>query len=99
MLPEPVLNLRCLVPNAATMQLFDTHAHLDQPEFDDDRTEVVARAAEAGVENILTIGISADTSQIGIELAAEFDGVLAAVGMQPNYLADAQPGDWERIVA
>lgn len=81
------------------MQLFDTHAHLDQTEFDDDRAEVVARAREAGVENILAIGISADTSQVCVELAGEYEGVYAAVGMQPNYLADAQPGDWDRVVA
>jgi TatD DNase family protein len=81
------------------MQLFDTHAHLDQPEFDDDRAEVVARARAAGVENIISIGISADTSQVGIELAGEYDGVHAAVGMQPNYLAESQPGDWDRVVA
>ena len=81
------------------MQLFDTHAHLDQPEFDDDRAEVVARAKAAGVENIIAIGISADTSAACVEVAAEFDGVYAAVGMQPNYLAEAQPGDWDRIVA
>lgn len=81
------------------MQLFDTHAHLDQPEFDDDRVEVVARAVAAGVENIVAIGISADTSAVCAELAAEYEGVYAAVGMQPNYLADAHPGDWERVVA
>jgi TatD DNase family protein len=81
------------------IQLFDTHAHLDQPEFDDDRTEVVARAREAGVENIIAIGISADTSAICVQLAAEHDGVYAAVGMQPNYLAESQPGDWDRVVA
>jgi len=81
------------------MELFDTHAHLDQPEFDDDRAEVVARAQEAGVGNIVAVGISADTSAACIELAAEFDGVHAAVGMQPNYLAQAQPNDWERVVA
>jgi TatD DNase family protein len=80
-------------------QLFDTHAHLDQPEFDDDRTEVISRAAAAGVTNIVAIGISADTSQVCVELAAEFDGVHAAVGMQPNYLAESQPGDWDRVVA
>lgn len=81
------------------MQFFDTHAHLDQLEFDDDRAEVIARAREAGVENIVAIGISADTSAVCVKLAAEYEGVHAAVGMQPNYLADAQPGDWDRVVA
>jgi TatD DNase family protein len=81
------------------MQLVDTHAHLDQPEFDDDRPEVVARAKEAGVETIIAIGISADTSEACAGLVGEFESVRAAVGMQPNYLADAKPGDWDRIVA
>jgi TatD DNase family protein len=81
------------------MQLFDTHAHLDQPEFDDDRAEVVARASEAGVANIVAIGISAETSVACVKLAKEFAGVHAAVGLQPNYLAESKPGDWDRIVA
>ncbi len=81
------------------MQLFDTHAHLDQTEFDADRLEVIKRAREAGVENIIAIGISADTSAACVELAAEFSGVHAAVGMQPNYLAEAGPADWDRVVA
>jgi TatD DNase family protein len=88
-----------MADNSAIAWLFDTHAHLDQPEFDDDRTEVIARAREAGVESILAIGISADTSQVCIELAEEYEGVYAAVGMQPNYLAESQPDDWDRIVA
>jgi TatD DNase family protein len=78
---------------------FDTHAHLDQPEFDDDRDEVIARARDAGVANIVAIGISADTSAICVQLAAEHEGVFAAVGMQPNYLAESEPEDWDRIVA
>jgi TatD DNase family protein len=81
------------------MQLFDTHTHLDQSEFADDRAAVIARAREAGVEHMVAIGISADTSAGSIEVAKEFDGVYAAVGMQPNYLAEAKPGDWDRVVA
>jgi len=77
------------------IELFDTHAHF---EFDDDRADVVARAAEAGVTDILAIGISADTSQVCVQLAAEFEGVHAAVGMQPNYIAESQPGDWDRVL-
>jgi TatD DNase family protein len=80
------------------IDLFDTHAHLDQPEFDDDRAEVIARARDAGVQRIIAIGISADTSKICVDLAAEYNGVFAAVGMQPNYIAESQPGDWDRVI-
>jgi TatD DNase family protein len=80
------------------MQLFDTHAHLDQSEFDNDRDAIIERARAAGVANIVTVGISADTSAAAIELASRYPGVHAAVGMQPNYLKDAKPGDWDRIV-
>jgi TatD DNase family protein len=81
------------------MQLFDTHAHLDQAEFDADRAEVIARARDAGIENIIAVGISADTSAACVKLAAQYDGVHAAVGLQPNYLKEAGPGDWDRVVA
>jgi TatD DNase family protein len=81
------------------IELFDTHAHLDQPEFDGDRAEVVARARDAGVESIISIGTSAATSAICVRLASEFAGVFAAVGMQPNYIAESAPGDWEQIVS
>jgi TatD DNase family protein len=81
------------------MEFFDTHTHLDQPEFDDDREDVIARARAAGVMNIVAIGISADTSEICVQLAAQHEGVFAAVGMQPNYLAESQQGDWDRVVA
>jgi TatD DNase family protein len=78
--------------------LFDTHAHLDQPEFDPDRAEVVERARQAGVETVLAVGITATSSVACVELAATTSGVLAAVGIQPNYCAQAEPGDWEKVV-
>jgi TatD DNase family protein len=81
------------------MELFDTHAHLDQPEFHNDRAAVIARARDAGVRNMTAIGISADTSEACVQLAAEYEGVHAAVGMQPNYLAEAKPTEWDRVVA
>ncbi|MEX2092341.1 MAG: TatD family hydrolase [Pirellulales bacterium] len=80
------------------MQLFDTHAHLDQADFDADRGDVIARARAAGVENVISIGTTSATSAVCVRLAAEFDAVHAAVGMQPNYIAEAEPGDWDRIV-
>jgi TatD DNase family protein len=81
------------------MHLFDTHAHLDQPEFDADRAEVIERARQAGVETMLAVGITAASSLACVELAASQPGLLAAVGLQPNYCAQSEPGDWDAIVA
>ena len=80
------------------MHLFDTHAHLDAEEFDTDRAEVFSRAAAARVSNIVAIGTTAAISARCVELAAQYAGVFAAVGIQPNYVHEAAPGDWDRIV-
>ena len=81
------------------MSLVDTHAHLDQEEFDADREAVIARAREAGVETIVAIGTTAVSSEVVVDLARRHPGVFAAVGIQPNYAAQAVPGDWVRVVA
>jgi TatD DNase family protein len=80
------------------MSYFDTHAHLDQPEFDADRGEVIARARASGVSTILCPAVSADSSKAVLEMADRYD-LAAAVGIHPNSTHEAAPGDWERIVA
>ena len=39
-----------------TPELVDTHAHLDDPKFDNDRDEVIKRAQDAGLKYIITVG-------------------------------------------
>ncbi|MEN1678773.1 MAG: TatD family hydrolase [Planctomycetota bacterium] len=79
--------------------LFDTHAHLDQADFDPDRAEILRRAAAAGVDRVLAVGVTAESSAACLRLAEEWPGrVSAAVGIQPNYVHQAEPGDWDRIV-
>ncbi len=80
------------------MNLIDTHAHLDQEEFDADRAETIARAEAAGVAAIVAIGTTAQSSAAAVRLAEENPIVFAAVGIQPNLCAEAADGDWERIV-
>jgi len=79
--------------------LVDTHAHLDQDRFDSDRNEVIQRAVESGIEAIVVVGVTAQSSGDVVRLAADHRTLFAAVGIQPNYTAEAQPGDWDRIVA
>lgn len=79
------------------MELFDTHAHLDEPRFDPDRAEVIARAAAAGVTRIVAVATTAASSQAGLRIAGQFAGVYPSVGIHPNYAAAVEPGDWDRI--
>lgn len=81
-----------------TLQLFDTHAHLNVDAFSDDVDEVVKRAQDAGVTGILVIGIDVATSHRACDLAASYPGYLfAAVGIQPNSAAEASPDDFAKI--
>jgi len=79
--------------------LVDTHAHLDLPEFDADREAVLDRARQAGVGAIVCPALHAASSEAVVRLAASGENLFAAVGIQPNYCAEARPGDWERVVA
>jgi TatD DNase family protein len=63
---------------------FDTHAHLDYPDYAPDLPEVVARAQAAGIIKIISIGTSLDSSERAIRLAEKFSGVYAAVGWHPT---------------
>jgi TatD DNase family protein len=81
------------------MPYIDTHAHLDVEQFDDDRAQVIDRARQSGIEAIVCPGITAGSSQAVVELAERNASVYAAVGIQPNYCAEAAPGDWDRVAA
>ncbi|MFA5114927.1 MAG: TatD family hydrolase [Candidatus Omnitrophota bacterium] len=68
--------------------LIDTHCHLDFPEFDQDRDEVVRRASLAGVERIINVASSLEASRRAAELARSYEGVYATVGIHPHEADD-----------
>ena len=72
-----------------SVELFDTHAHLHFPDFDADRAEMLARARQAGVTRILTIGTEVPTSRAALALAEHEADVWAAAGVHPHDAADA----------
>jgi TatD DNase family protein len=65
-------------------EFFDTHAHLDYPDYTPDLPEVVARAKPAGITKIISIGTSLASSERAVRLAEKFPGVYAAVGWHPT---------------
>ena len=68
--------------------LIDTHAHLEMREFNDDREDVIKRAREAGVEYIITIGTTVESSRDAVLLAEKYDFVYAAIGIHPHEVKD-----------
>lgn len=65
------------------MMLFDTHAHVSDEKFDDDRDAMLARAKEAGLVGVVDVGISVETSERAVATARAHEGVYAAVGVHP----------------
>jgi len=70
-------------------ELFDTHAHLDFPDFAQDVAQVIERATAAGITRIITIGTDAESSQRAIALAEKYPSVFAAVGWHPTHVSSA----------
>jgi TatD DNase family protein len=78
--------------------LIDSHAHLDMPHFDADRDAVIARARQAGVAAILTLGVDGASSQRAVALAQQYEGVFAAVGIHPHEAQQATPEDYKALM-
>ena len=65
----------------------DSHAHIDGPEFDADRAEVIERARDAGVSAILNVGTGDPHSgalERALELGEKHENVYTAVGIHPH---------------
>lgn len=78
---------------------FDSHCHLTDPRFDEDRAEAIARARDAEVGGIVTIGSDVRDSEEAAALAEGHPDLWATAGVHPHVADEARPGDLERIRA
>ncbi len=69
------------------LSIVDTHAHLDMNAFDRDLTDVIARALDAGVSTIITVGTNLESSKKAVKLAERYPGILATAGFHPHDVA------------
>lgn len=76
--------------------LIDTHAHLQWPDFDADREEVVSRARRAGVKQIINVGYDLEGSESAVVLA-EKHGLYASVGIHPHEAESLSNKSLERL--
>jgi TatD DNase family protein len=68
---------------------FDTHAHLDYPDFAPDFAQMLERAQAAGITRMISIGTDFESSTRAIKLAEQFDCIYAVVGWHPSNASEA----------
>jgi len=84
-LPEAQISPRL----AAMAEFYDTHAHLDYPDFASELDQVVARASEAGITKIMSIATNLESSRKAVEIAQRFPNVYAVIGWHPTDAEEA----------
>jgi TatD DNase family protein len=81
------------------VRLIDSHCHLQADAFAKDRHAVARAARAAGVERILAPGWDLASSRASVAMAAEGEGISAAVGVHPHAAADVDDAGWAEIEA
>jgi len=86
----------------------DSHAHLDDPRFDQDREHVIESLREDGIDMVINIGADKESSLSTLELARKYDNVYAVAGVHPHSASELEEDglDWlieiakeEKVVA
>lgn len=81
------------------MKIVDSHAHLEFPQFDDDRAAVLERARAAGVETLLAIGSGTGPHRLdaAIPFAEQHDWIYATIGIHPHEAKEATEEHFARL--
>lgn len=81
------------------MELFDTHAHLDDERFDEDRDAVLERMGEHGISRCVLVGADMPSSRRVFALAQEHEGLYCAVGVHPHDAKNILESDYDEMRA
>lgn len=79
--------------------LIDTHSHLASARFEGEISGIIARAAEAGVGQIVAIACDLEDSETNLQLASAYDSVAATVGIHPLYVHELNHSNWMDCLA
>lgn len=77
--------------------IFDTHAHFDDEQFNEDRAELLSSFSDKGVNLIMNCGTDVKTSRFSVELANKYSFIYSAVGLHPEELNSINDNDFDII--
>jgi len=73
--------------------LIDTHTHLNDEKFNEDRQAVIQRAKDSGVEYLINIGYNRETILSTLDLINEYDYIYGVIGWHPNDASEMTDAD------
>lgn len=76
------------------MELFDSHAHLDDEKFEEDRESLIYEIKEEGITKLISAGYSLEASRKAKELAENYDFIYATSGISPNDIPQTEKELW-----
>ena len=79
------------------MGLFDSHSHLNDEKFDEDREEQIKKIRESGVLNFITAGYSVESSKKALEIAKKYDFIYTTAGVSPNEIPQTEEELWKQL--
>ena len=77
--------------------IFDTHAHYDDKQFDQDREELLASMKDNGIGTIVDVGYNMETSAWIVEAVKRYPMMYGAVGVHPSDTADLTDADMDTL--
>lgn len=78
--------------------IWDTHAHLDDPSYAEDFSEVVNRMQSSGISRLTNVGYDLPSSERSVKLAQEYDFIYAAVGIHPHDAEGVTDDIWAKLL-
>lgn len=79
------------------MGLFDSHSHLNDEKFDEDREKTIDEIVKSGVTNFITAGYSVESSKKAIEIAKKYDFIYTTAGVSPNDIPQNEDELWKSL--
>lgn len=79
------------------MEFFDSHAHLDDEKFNEDRENLINSLKEAEITKCISAGYSLEVSQKAINLAKQYEFIYAACGIAPSDIPQTEDELWKNI--
>ena len=79
------------------MSLFDSHSHLNDEKFDEDRDKIIKEIYESGVTNFITAGYSVESSKKAIEISKKYDFIYTTAGVSPNDIPQTEEELWKQL--